>query len=353
MIMRFAFRTLALPICLLLAAGCNSYVANKFVRAPNRDWSVRGKDAPETELAEHRVAQQLRIDVGPPAASLSVWVIDPIAGPGYIKLVPGRYQPTVHLVLSPEAATRPAEPPKGTLFLLAGLGDGKDEEPYQLYSFALASKGYRVILVDQRGHGRSTGDRISYGAYESHDMVQVLNALEEKGLIAGEVGVVGISYGASVGICWAAIDSRVRSVVAIEPFSSLRDAINDAGPMMLGGFRWMFSKADYADIMCRIGMIDGFDPDQQSPLSAIAHSTTPVLLIHGKADDFVRPIHSEHLHEAAPDHTKLILVDGANHFDLWYLGMNTIMTESDSWLGRYLTAPPAAAMGSKTPEGIN
>jgi pimeloyl-ACP methyl ester carboxylesterase len=184
-------------------------------------------------------------------------------------------------------------------------------------------------------------------------MVQVLNALQQRGLISGEVGVVGISYGASVGICWAAIDPRVRGVVAIEPFCSLRDAIGDAGPIMLHGTQWMFSKSDYVNIMQRIGKIDGFDPDKQSPLFAISHSTTPVLLIHGKADDFVRPIHSVHLHEAAPDHTKLILVDGANHFDLWFKGVDTIMAESDQWFGRYLMPPASAAITAKTSERIN
>ena len=342
-------RPIFLSICLLAAGGCNSMIANNFVRAPNRNSSTRGQDAPNDVLAEHHVTQQLRIDVGPPTASLSVWVIDPIAGPGCITLDPGGDygQPAVHLHLksSPAAVAQANKPPKATLFLLAGLGDGKDEGPYQLYSLALACQGYRVVLVDQRGEGRSTGDRIAYGAYESHDMVQVLDALKDRGLVSGEVGVIGISYGASVAICWSAIDPRVRSVVAIEPFCSLRDAICDAGPMMLEGMGWMYSKNDYVNIMQRIGRIDGFDPDRDSPLFAIAHSTTPVLLIHGKDDDFVRPVHSQHLHEAAPDHSKLILVDNANHFDLWFKGVETIMSETDQWFGRYLTPPPSAAMG--------
>lgn len=349
-------RTAILSLCLLVASGCNSVVADKFVEAPNHNWPSRGKDAPPAELAKHHVSQQFRIDVGPPQASLSVWVVDPIAGHGVITLEPGQYgQPTVHFQLAAEqdGKPRPVQPPKGTLFLLAGLGDGKDEGPYQFYSLALACQGYRVILVDHRGHGRSTGDRISYGAYESRDMVQVLNTLQGRGLISGEVGIVGISYGASVGICWAAIDPRIRGVVAIEPFCSLRDALNDAGPMMLGATKWMFSKNDYVDIMRRIAKIDGFDPDEQSPLYAISHSTTPVLLIHGKADDFVRPIHSVHLHEAAPDHTKLILVDGADHFDLWFKGMDTIMNESDQWFGRYLAPSASAAMTAKISEKIN
>jgi pimeloyl-ACP methyl ester carboxylesterase len=342
-------------LCLLDVTGCNSYVANRLVQAPNHDSALRGKDASPSELAEYHVAQQLRIDVGPPRASLSVWVINPITGRGHIDLEPGRYQPTVHLVLDPNLppATQPERTHTGTLFLLAGLGDEKDEGPYQFYAYVLASEGYRIILVDHRGHGRSTGDRISYGSYESHDMVQVLDVLEKRGLIEGEVGVVGISYGGAVGICWAAIDPRVRAVVAIEPFCSLRDALSDAGPMMLGASKWLFSKDDYVDIMHQMATIDGFDPDRDSPLYAISHSTTPVLLFHGTADDFVRPIHSQHLHDAAPDHTKLILVDGADHFNLWFKGLQTIVKESTDWLSQYLTERASAEITGKAREKVN
>jgi pimeloyl-ACP methyl ester carboxylesterase len=348
--------SLPLLICLAFTSGCDSYLAGKFVEAPNHHWSVRGKDAPPDVLADHHVAQQLRIDVGPPSASLSVWIIDPFTFHGTVAIVPDEHgYPTVRLETSPPTDPPPdsksqisnfkSQIPKATIFLLAGLGDGKDELPYQFYSLALAAEGYRVIMVDHRGHGRSTGDRIGYGSYESHDMVQVLDTLQERGLIGGEVGIVGISYGASVGICWAAIDPRVRVVIALEPFSSIRDAEADAGPMMLGIFKNMFSKKDYDQIIVEMGQIDGFDPDRQSPLFAIAHTTTPVLLIAGKADDFVRPAHSQRLHAAAPDHTKLILVDGAGHFTLWYLAAGLIMHETNDWFDRYLApTPPSAAL---------
>jgi pimeloyl-ACP methyl ester carboxylesterase len=354
--LRQPFLNLLLLICPLLAAGCNSYVANRFVQAPNRDWAIRGLDAPQSMLLEYHVSQQLRLDVGPPTASLSVWIVDPIPSTDYLVLsFPPHGVPIVRLATPPQdpPSNQPAKPPRGTVFLLPGLGDGKEEAPYQFYSLALARQGYRVILVDHRGHGRSTGDRISYGACESRDMVQVLDALQQRGLIAGEVGAVGISYGASIAICWAAIDPRLRVVVALEPFSSLHDAESDAGPMMLGAYRWMYSIDDFRDITRRMGRLAGFDPDRQNALVAIAHTSTPILLIHGESDDFVRPTHSIHLHQADPDHSQLILVPGADHFDLWFKGVNLIMRRSDEWFGLYLTPPASAAYPATRPERIN
>jgi pimeloyl-ACP methyl ester carboxylesterase len=336
------FRMLLLLAFPLLGTGCNNYVAEKFVAAPNRSLAIRGQDAPQSVLDTHHVAQQLRVNVGPPNASLSVWVVNSVSQPAFLSLTPTpnpHDMPVPRLTLLPQ--TQPSiptnRPPKGTIFLLHGLEEDKEDIPCTLYSFALACEGYRVILVDLRGHGRSTGDRIGYGGYEAHDLTEVLDNLQTRGLIYGKVGVIGVSYGASVGICWASVDPRVKVVVALEPFSSIRFASQDAGVTMLMAFRWMFSKNDLQDITNRIGRIDGFDPDRASPLYAISHMKTPVLLIHGKMDDFLYPEHSIRLHEAAPDHSQLILVDGADHFDLWYLAMKMIITKSNEWFERYLT----------------
>ena len=323
-------------------AGCNNYVAEKFARAPNLGIAMRGVDAPESVLIKHHVNEQLRVNVGPPDASLSVWIVNSVTAPAFLSLNPdpaGSYWPIAQLNVLPQ--TQPSlqteQPPKGTIFLLHGLDDSKEDVPYEFYSFGLACEGYRVVLVDLRGHGRSTGDHIGYGGYEGHDLSQVLDLLESRGLISGKVGVLGISYGASVGICWAAIDPRVKVVVALEPFSSLRFASQDAGATMLLAFRWLFSRNDLQDITNRVGRIDGFDPDRASPLYAISHMRTPVLLIHGKLDDFLYPEHSIRLHEAAPDHSQLILVDDADHFDLWNKALPMIMKESNEWFERYVS----------------
>jgi uncharacterized protein len=338
-------------LTLLALAGCNSIVANDLVRAPNRDSPLRGKDAPARLLEEHHVWRQLRINVGPPPASLSVWIVNPIAVPATIIIdsdAPDGLQ--VRMVDAPQtrpstqrsASTRPAAP-KGTLFLLHGLGDSNEYYPYEFYSFIMAGQGYRVVLVDSRGHGRSTGDQITYGFRESRDLVQILDVLQRRGLIIGNVGVLGISYGASTAICWAAIDPRVRAVVALEPFSSLREAAVDAGPILLGKTSWMFSSRDLQNIATRVGRLCGFDVDRDSPLACIAHCATPILLIHGKADVFLRPAHSIRLHQADPDHSELILVDGASHLDLWFKAAGLIMRESNRWFERYLQRGPLPA----------
>src|SRR3954466_6566579 len=273
------------PVVALLAlwllaggSGCATLISKDIVLAPNAGRTARQVgDAPERTLDEQFIAKQVRVKVGPPAASLSAWIVEAWSVSVDARLkettAAGTPRPAddesafakefredyaqskgerVELTLLNGAILEPMEqshargnlkvhfqfgmltawkgppttqpslanrrPPKGTVFLLHGIGDRKDKVPYLLWARVLAQAGYRAVLVDLRGHGRSTGRYMSYGVHESRDMAQLLDAFEEQGLVYGPVGVCGVSYGGAVAIQWAAIDPRVKAIVALEPF---------------------------------------------------------------------------------------------------------------------------------------
>lgn len=238
-------------------------------------------------------------------------------------------------------ATRPSVP-RGTVFVLNGILDNMTLAPYVLYREMLVHAGYRVVQLDFRGHGRSTGDFITYGAVESHDLVQVLDALDRDHLVAGPIGVIGISYGGAIAIQWAGIDPRVRAVVAIEPFASLRDIAHDGASFVLGPGRALFTDADIQHTVDRAGAMAGFDPNVANPLDAITQTRAPILLIHSRSDQFIPFAHSQRLHNAALDHSRLILVDGSSHFDIWRTSANLIRRESLTWFEANLANTPEA-----------
>src|SRR5581483_11791974 len=128
-------------ICIVLlacaAGGCTRMLAERLVDAPNRDWPASAKgDTPPEELARLYVDREIRIPVGPPDATLSVWVIDPYRGHETFGFVTdhGRiravlHRPTTTTTTLPSAS----EPPKATVFLLHGVEDEKSLGPYVLY----------------------------------------------------------------------------------------------------------------------------------------------------------------------------------------------------------------------------
>jgi pimeloyl-ACP methyl ester carboxylesterase len=182
----------------------------------------------------------------------------------------------------------------------------------------------RAVLVDLRGHGRSTGDVLSYGVFDAHDLAVVLDALESRGERVGRVGVLGVSYGAATAIEWAGADPRVEAVVAIAPFESLSSVVPGYAPVPLPG-------AFIRGALAAAGRRGGYDPERASPLAAIVTTRAPVLLIHGKADERIAVWQSEDLRAKAPDHVELVEVDGETHESITDDRTGTIRTRAPAW----------------------
>jgi uncharacterized protein len=104
------------------------------------------------------------------------------------------------------------------------------------------------------------------------------------------------------------------------PFSTAREMSFErvSGPLHLGpwfgrsvGRLAIWSAGVYAHLRYGVDLL------QPSPLEAVAHSSIPVLLIHGDADKNIAPRHSQLIAAAAPDHAELWLVPHAGHTMAW------------------------------------
>ena len=49
------------------------------------------------------------------------------------------------------------------------------------WALRLAQEGWQCVLVDLRGHSRSTGPQIYFGLQEAHDLSQLLDELARRG----------------------------------------------------------------------------------------------------------------------------------------------------------------------------
>jgi len=224
--------------------------------------------------------------------------------------------------------------PRGAIFVLHGIHDNKQSQIG--VGKMLAKAGYRAILIDLRGHGRSSGEWLTYGVEDRKDLSIVLNALENKQLTAGRVGVIGPSYGAAVAIQWAASDKRVAAVVAISPFTSLKDVVPEYIQRYLPILWRAIPDSIISKGIHRAGEIGEFDPDQASPLNAMSSMKTPVLLIHGTRDRHISYHHSRKLHESGKSHSRLILIKGDDYYSIMHTVTTTLNGEIMSWFEQYL-----------------
>jgi pimeloyl-ACP methyl ester carboxylesterase len=234
----------------------------------------------------------MRVPVGPPPAVLELMVIEP-GGYGETmisSITPRRphFKGDTHTNLFTFAfgfTNFPIKPKletnhiRGTVFLLNGYGLNK--ELMLPWGMVLARAGYRTVLVDVRGHGRSTGDRIYFGRVERSDLAQCLDALEQRGVCHGTVGALGISYGAVLALQWAAVDPRVECVEAISPYSDPGTAMEGYLKVYAPELTWGTDRKA-AGIIARQLAVEWAD---STTVSAVRGLKQPVLFVRGGHDE--------------------------------------------------------------------
>ena len=73
-------------------------------------------------------------------------------------------------------------------------GGGQTRHAWTETAEALALLGWLAISVDLRGHGRSSGDWLTYGVRESRDLSQVIDALSQRGASDEAAKVLEVLY---------------------------------------------------------------------------------------------------------------------------------------------------------------
>jgi pimeloyl-ACP methyl ester carboxylesterase len=318
--MRFRSITGALlGVVMILTSGCvTSKVARMITAAPNVQHVpaiVRNKKY--AQEYDSLYSSAWRVKVGPPAAEISVATIEPGDYAFHYELVfkdlpNGRKSvSSKHDWKVPEPRPPQAANPKGTIVLLHGYYETKEDMVH--WGLRLAEAGYRVVLLDFRGHGRSSGPWIGYGSFEVHDLRQVLDDLQAKGLAGEKIGVLGISYGASMGLLWAAQDQRVAAVVALEPFSNARQMPKELGRAIMPKLAGLLTDADFDRATAKAAKLGGFSWKDGDVQAAVERLTVPVLYIHGGDDTWISPDHSRKLYDHTPGLRWIGIVDHDNH----------------------------------------
>jgi pimeloyl-ACP methyl ester carboxylesterase len=333
-----------LAIGSLVTSGCvSSILANKIIRAPNQQKlpePLKNATALQAGLDRDYYSLATKIAVSPHPAQLAVAVLEPRDYKFVHELKdgkPGTHADTTilefHMAVAGPDKFGPLLPPKGTIVLLHGVMMTKESMLH--WGFFLAQKGYRIVLVDLRGHGRSTGDIITYGAWETADLSQVLDDLTRRGIVTGRVGVLGLSYGGAIAIDWAAHEPRIATLVALAPFSEAREAIDEFGHAVMPGVMKFVSTESMTNAFALATQRGGFTWEQADVLAAARQLHMPILLIHGKNDTWIPLRHSERIKAAAPAGSRLLIGPG-DHLTL-SLRLDPIAEPVAAWFDKALT----------------
>jgi len=183
---------------------------------------------------------------------------------------------------------------------------------------ALTLTGHQVILIDSRGHGRSSRDARPY-TYElmASDVVAVMDALKIR-----RAAVVGWSDGAIIGLVMALKDpDRLTRVFAFAANMDPSGVKSDTETNPIFSRFEVQAAGQYARLS---PTPDGFQAFAQAitrmwaaepnyKAADLAGIRTPVAIVDGDHDEAIRREHTEYMARTIPG-AKLIVLPGLSHF---------------------------------------
>ena len=208
---------------------------------------------------------------------------------------------------------RPAASNGNAVILLHGVGDNR--LGVSGYGAWLARNHYTVLLPDARAHGYSGGDLATYGLKESGDIhrwVDWLEANDHPNCVLG----FGESMGAAQILQSLSKETRFCAVVAESSFATFREVAHarfgrpfHTGPWLGRTFFWPTEEVGFLYVREKFGL----DMEAASPADAVAHSDTPVFLMHGLSDENIPSFQSVEIQARNSSTVTLWRVAGAGH----------------------------------------
>lgn len=203
----------------------------------------------------------------------------------------------------------PAEHPRATIILVHGY------RSHYLTDFGgifqrYHELGLNLLLIRHRAHGESEGNYITFGVHERKDILRWI-AYHNNHFGTGPVFLGGMSMGAAT-VLYTAGEDLPDNVVGITADCGFTSPAEIIGRVIRKDFR-LPPKPVLPLLNLYTRLFAGFSLWECDSRKTGKLAKTPILMIHGKADDFV-PCHmTEESFAAYAGPKELITVEGAGH----------------------------------------
>jgi len=243
--------------------------------------------------------------------------------------------------------------------VLTGPFTGVKEQVTGTYAERLTAAGFVTIALDHRGFGGSSGRR---GHEDSQGKLLDLRAAVSylaamPGVDPARIAVVGICLGGGYAVRAAASDPRIRAVAGIaggynspaqfvagmgvaryrevlagflaEPDAVMPAVAPDGGEAAMAGEEpWAYYGTErsaggaWENRVTRSSLHSLLTFDALGAAELLG--ATPLLVVHGRADDYCSPELAALLHDRSPGPKQLVWLDATCHIDLY---------DVDPWVG--------------------
>ena len=169
-------------------------------------------------------------------------------------------------------------------------------------------KGYSILLIDQRAHGKSDGVYSTHGFYERKDMLSWIDYINKKKKT--KIILYGISMGGTV---------IMRTVGENLP-GNVICAIEDCG--FISNYDQFYNQLKYLKFLPKpiissfnifSSIFFGFNIYKFKPEEILMNGKIPFMFIHGSSDKLVPPKNAYDAYQLYKGKKKLLIIDGAKH----------------------------------------
>jgi pimeloyl-ACP methyl ester carboxylesterase len=200
------------------------------------------------------------------------------------------------------------------ILLHGGLGHGGNWG-YQVPS--LIASGYRAVLIDSRGHGRSTRDTRPF-SYElmASDVLAVMDTLHLE-----KATLVGWSDGACTALVLASkAPARSAGVFffacnmdpsGVKPFEATPTLNRCFGRHTKDYAQLSATPEQFKAFVEDVSLMQRTQPNYS--VDDLAKISVPVVIVQSEHDEFIKRDHAKHLARSIP-HAELVILDGVSHF---------------------------------------
>ncbi len=177
----------------------------------------------------------------------------------------------------------------------------------------LARHGYGVLFFDFRGHGKSEGNTVTLGLFETRDTNAAVRFLLEKPEVRN-IGLIGNSMGGATAILAAAENEHIQAIAVEGVFSELKDevgiGIEVQTPLPAFPFDAIFIYIAERETGYRLGDI--------APVQKIGEiSPRPVLIMQGGNDQRINSESGKSLFAAAGEPKEYWVEPSAAHVAIY------------------------------------
>ena len=174
----------------------------------------------------------------------------------------------------------------------------------------LHDAGYSTVMIDLQAHSESSGEHITIGYLEKHD-VRAAVELARRQHRNEPIGVIGVSLGGAAALLASPLD--IDALVLESVYPNIDDAIHNRVAAKLGPLASIPTALLLIQLKIRLGV----SPSELRPIDHLSDVACPVYILSCHADQHTTTSETQEMFSSAPEPKEMWLVEDAAHVDLF------------------------------------